>query len=294
MNRPAFEAFIAPARAYPQLWRLFLGLILAIAVYLSFVAVLFIALYFGLGEANTSYWVDRISSAGSPTATLLLLTTFLGMGLGPTVAARALHKRGIGSLFGDGSRLWRDFAISAAVIFGLSAISIFIWLQSNTPEPNLNLTLWLRFLPLAILGILVQTGAEELLFRGYLQQQLGARFATPLVWLVIPSIAFGLVHLDPAGAGENAWIVVAAAAVFGLIAADLTAVTGSLGAAWGFHFANNTVAILFLATKGAIPGLALYTTPYAIDNAAVIRTLVIGDLVLLGLAWLILRRILRR
>jgi uncharacterized protein len=49
---------------------------------------------------------------------------------------------------------------------------------------------------------------------------------------------------------------VGAAATFGLIAADLTARTGSIGAAWGFHFANNTMAITILATDGTITGLS--------------------------------------
>jgi len=111
---------------------------------------------------------------------------------------------------------------------------------------------------------------------------------------VLPSIAFGLVHLDPAGAGPNTWIVIVAAAAFGLATADLTAVTGSIGAAWGFHFVNNCVALLLIATQGTIPGLALFLTPYFVSDSALIRDLVLVDLATLAIAWGVIRRVLRR
>ncbi|MBV0913320.1 CPBP family intramembrane glutamic endopeptidase [Anianabacter salinae] len=294
MIRPAFAAFVAPARAYPQIWRLLVGLLLALAVYLAVIAALFVLLFFGLGQADAGYWIERIGAANTPTATLLLLGTFLGMALGPVVAARALHKRRAGTLIGPGGMAFRDFLVAGGVVGGLLGVSLLIWLQAYTPDPGLDPTLWLRFLPLALLGVLVQTGAEELLFRGYLQQQLAARFASPLMWLVLPSLLFGIVHLDPVGAGDSALLVVGAAALFGLIAADLTAITGSIGAAWGFHFVNNTFAIIVIATKGAIPGLALYLTPYTIADDAVVSRLILGDVAVLLLAWIVLRRILRR
>ena len=123
---------------------------------------------------------------------------------------------------------------------------------------------------------------------------MAARFRSPVVWLILPALAFGAVHFDPGTAGGNVWIVVAAAALFGLAAGDLTARTGSLGAAWGFHFANNAVAILFISTKGTITGLSLMQTPYGADNTDVARLLMFGDLALLLIAWALLRRLLRR
>ena len=109
----------------------------------------------------------------------------------------------------------------------------------------------------------------------------------------VPALAFGLVHLDPfAARGAELWAIVGGAAVFGLLAADLTAVTGSLGAAWGVHFANNLVAIGVLSTKGTITGLSLYVTPY--DMAQVDPQVLVGDAVLLVLGWVVIRRALAR
>lgn len=290
----AFAQFVAPARARPQLWRLMLGLPVALGVYLGFVVLLLAALWLGLGTEDTARWIDRIITASTPTATLLLLLTFLGMGLGALAAARLMHARAPATLFGPMPRVLRDFVVAgaiAAVILGGGAA---LWFVRFDAAPGLDVALWLSFLPLALVGVLIQTGAEELLFRGYLQQQLAARFASPLAWLVLPSAVFGLVHFDPAGAGGNAWLIVGAAAIFGLAAADLTRATGSIGAAWGFHFVNNAIALLILATQGTLPGLALYLTPYDIDDTQLIRGLVLSDVLAMVLTWGAIRLALRR
>ena len=81
--------------------------------------------------------------------------------------------------------------------------------------------LWLAFLPLALLGVLVQTGAEELVFRGYVQSHLAARFGAPLVYMTVPSLLFGLAHYNPGELGANLWIVET-----GLAAGDKVTVDG--------------------------------------------------------------------
>ncbi len=156
--------------------------------------------------------------------------------------------------------------------------------------PGLSFGTWILILPIALIAIAIQTGAEELLFRGYLQQQLAARFASPVVWAVLPALIFGLLHFDPASAGGNVWLVVGSAALFGLMAADLTARSGSIGAAWGFHLANNMFALTVIATQGTLTGFALYLTPYDISDTEAIRALIPVDLGLMVLTWFLIRR----
>ena len=57
---------------------------------------------------------------------------------------------------------------------------------------------WLIGLIPALALILMQVAAEEVAFRGYLLQQLRARFRSPLVWAVLPALVFGALHFDPA------------------------------------------------------------------------------------------------
>jgi len=216
------------------------------------------------------------------------------MALAPVAAARMLHGRGPGTLFGPRGRLLRDFGRAVLVVVVLYTFSLLALSQGMPPEPNLAPRLWATLLPLSVGLVLIQTGAEELIFRGYLMQQIAARVPWRLAYLVIPSVIFGALHYDPTTAGDNAWLIALSATAFGLAAADLTYATGSLGAAWGLHFANNCAALLIVATKGTITGLALYVTPYAADDLEVTSTLVVMDLAGVVVIWGLLRWWLRR
>lgn len=292
MQTQAFRAFYAPATRYPQLWRLILGIVVSFLVYFGFILLLLGAVWLLAGQAALSGWMQRMAHAETPTSVLLMLATFIGMAAGPMVAARVLHKRSIMSLFGALPTVVRDFLIGAGLVALIFALSVIIWDPGYTVQPNIEMTLWLSFLPLAIVGVLVQTGAEEVLFRGYIQQQLAARFRAPIIWFVLPALMFGALHYDPATAGEAVWWLVAAATLFGLAAADLTRITGSIGAAWGFHFANNAFAILLVALDGAISGLALYKTPFTASDFEILQPLIVRDMIMTAIAWLILRTVL--
>ncbi len=293
MSYLAHDSFVAPARTYPQIWRLIIGLLVAAGIYLAvFLAFLgMLALVSGFEGAER--WLQQMGSGDSPTATLLLLGTFIGMALGPFAATRWLHKRRIATLFGPRRKALRHFLITLLVAAALFALSLLIP-SGIEIEPNLPVSLWASFLPLALVGVLIQTGAEEVLFRGYLQQQLAARFSSPFVWMVLPSLLFGFAHFDPATMGTNAWLIVAATGLFGLFAADLTAKTGTLGAAWGFHFANNVLALLVVGLDGPLSGLALYTTSFGPEAAEILRPLIYRDMAITAAIWLAIRYILTR
>lgn len=295
MLPPLFAAYIAPARAYPQIWRLVLGLTLIAGIYFAWMALLGALLWLASGPDGLGLRLYVIGQGGDPWSLLLLLSTFAGMAIGVWVAARLLHKRGLRSLFGRPAAVLRDFLLGIGVILVVGGGLSLLVLPFLPPlEAGVPLRLWLMFLPLALLGIGLQTAAEEMVFRGYLQQQLAARFASPLIWMVLPSILFGLAHYAPAEMGENTWLVVAATGLFGLIAADLTARTGALGLAWGLHFANNCLAILLVSAMGGLDGLALFQLPGGEAHAAILRPLLLADMVLMVAVWAACRLWLRR
>ena len=273
---------------------LFIGLLLAVLVYAFLTAVLMVGVWALYGFPPNLVWFEEIIEADTPAKLLILLATFIGMALGPMAAVLMLHERPIGSLFGRAPVVLRDFVVAALCAGGVLGASLILWSFLNDAVPGLGLGTWLAVLPLALLGIAIQTGAEELLFRGYMQQQLAARFRSPIAWAVIPSILFGFAHFDMNSAGANAPLIVVSAALFGLMAADLTARTGSIGAAWGFHFANNTLALTIVATEGTLTGLALYKTPYDVSDTEAMRAALPVDLLMMGLIWLLIRRLLSR
>lgn len=287
--------FVAPARAKPEIWRLILGTVVIGVSLIVGVAAVVIASYLLFGRAEGAIdWAHRALDPSDPGGTLALLFSFAGPLIGAMLAVRWFHKRPGRSLFGRGSRVLRDFVLSAATVSLLVLVNILVWSTSYDAVPNLDFSVWSALLPLTILGLLIQTASEEAVFRGYLQQQLAARFRARWVWFVIPSALFGLVHFNPETPPETTWLVIGTAFAFGLVAADLTARTGSLGAAWGFHFANNFFAVGILSTGGTITGLSRFRTPYSIEQSAKIDILILVDLAFLLVAWWLVRRVVDR
>ncbi len=288
---PHFEAFIAPAKRYPAFWRLLVGFVTAISVYMGATALGFALLAFILAPEDVDALMLSIDSADDPFTMFILLASFFGMALGAVTAA-FWHWRGFLSLTGPLGAFGRRFIDTLAIavpVFVISGLIITLVtdfeLTSQTP-----LSTWLGYLALGLPLLFVQVSAEELIFRGYLTQQLAARFQSIAIWGVIPSILFGFAHFsldfDPVTAG----LIVLATGFFGFVATDLTRLTGNLGAATAFHFTNNFFALFLVAIPGELSGLALYLTPFTMADSHIIQPLILIDIAVVGLVWQILRR----
>jgi len=282
---PAFESFIAPARVKPQFWRLLVGFILMTMIYFGF--------SFGLlGAASFQGWLDGFDPAkpGNTRAELVIvLLTFLGVILGLWAALRLMHKRSFGSMIGRKGPTTRNFITAVGVFLALQSVVYLVWSYFYDGVPNLPLTSVLAFLPIAVVLVLIQTGAEEFVFRGYILQQLAVRFKSPIIWFALPPIAFGLLHYNPEMMGGLTWIAIVTICLTGLFWTDLTRITGNIGAAWGWHFINNFMLMNFLGNAGELNGFVWMTTPYAVkDLPPAFFAIDIGIAVL---TWLILRRV---
>lgn len=288
MRTPEFEAYIAPARLYPQIWRLVLGILLILFIYLGFMAIVFWGGFAYATPFKFLSWANAVMTTQGAVPTLIMLFTFIGMALGPIIAAPACHMRGPGTLFGPFSTTVRGFFTTLGIVALIFAVFSAAAYYLEPPLPNLPLNEWLRYLPFALPLILIQTSAEELIFRGYLQQQLAARFNSRFFWMVLPSLLFAALHWDPA-MGNNKWLVIAVTFVMALIASDLTEKTGSLGAAMGLHFANNIFALLIISVQDTINGLALFVTPFDKTDTTQLPLAMGIDLILLLVIWRILR-----
>jgi membrane protease YdiL (CAAX protease family) len=291
---PAFQRYVDPARPGSQVWRLGVGLVVILFIYILGIALIGLGLWFVHGTQDIETRLEALARGADPQSMLLMLATFAAAWAGLWVAVKRLHKRSLGSVIGRPAMVLRDFALGLGVIFPVGLLVAYWAGLSLDALPALPLKSWLMLLPLALIGILIQTGAEEAIFRGYLQQNLAARFASPLIWMGLPSVLFGLVHYAPETSGSNVWIIVLVTGFFGLIAADLTARTGSLGLAWGLHFGNNLVPLLFLSAGMGLDGLTLFRIPEGALDDALLRKLLLGDLVALGLVWLVCIALLRR
>lgn len=288
------DAYIAPARRRREVWRLFAGIAIILAAYLGPFVLLGIYLTDTYGRLITEALMQRMARGDTPGGMLMLLWTFLGLALGPMAAARLLHGRAAGTLIGPSlRRAGADFFRVLGPVLALNAVLLPFALGSEATHPGLGLGAFLTYLPFALPGVLIQTGAEELVFRGYLQQQLAARFRSPLIWIGLPAALFAFGHYMPDEFGASAWAVALWAAVFGVLAADLTARTGNLGAALGFHFANNIAALLFVGIENNLDGLALWTMSVDLTDPGAVLPALAVDFAAMITSWLLARLVLR-
>lgn len=286
-----FETYIAPARRYPSLWRLFAGLITLVLAYALFVAIGFGAMAVLLSGQTQNDIMNGLVTGADPTSMFVLLASFLGMALAAILAC-FWHERGFRSLIGSFSGAFQNFFRTLVItlpVFILSGVLISL-VTDLSGIPQLPFTTWLLFLIPAIPLLIVQTGAEELVFRGYLTQQLAARFQSFLIWGIVPSILFGFAHYSSEFEPVVTGLVVLATGFFGFVAVDLTRITGNLGAAIAFHFTNNFFALFLIAIPDQLSGLALYLAPFTMNDTATIVPLIVVDILVIGTAWQILRR----
>lgn len=288
--------FVEPARAYAQLWRLGLGIVLVAGFFLV-LSNLVIGTILGVLEPNAAAAILRDATIGQTAGGMLLLLLQLGLlAVAAAMVVIMVHNRRPGTLIGPFGLAVRQFG---AVLFMMAILSAVLWILPpyETGEGaltrNMSTGRWMMLLPIALLAVLIQISAEEILFRGYLQQQLAARFRSPLIWMVLPAVLFGAGHYLPDSAGSNAFTIALWATMFGLLMADLTARSGTLGPACAVHFANNISAMVLTATPDEMSGLALYVLPFGMGDEAAMAAWLPVDFGLMLVSWLAARLAIR-
>ncbi len=292
---PAHEAFYAPAKPSSALWRLVLGVVLAFAGYIAFGRLFFELLWQWCQTSNPDFY-DAVFVGRTPGALLVMLGTFAFITVATGISVRLVHRRSFRSLFGALPLAVRQFGgvFAASLVLGIVLFVLPPWSMGAPLTPNLALGVWVALLPASVLAILVQTSAEEIFFRGYLQQQLAARFRSPLIWMLLPSAFFAAGHYMPEEAGSNAIAVSVWAGVFGLLMADITARAGTLGPAIALHFYTNLSAFLVVSMQGDLSGLALYLAPFGLEDEAALRAWLPVDFAHMIVVWLVARLVIRR
>ena len=76
--------------------------------------------------------------------------------------------------------------------------------------------------------------------------------------------------------------------------ADLTARSGSLGPAIAVHFCNNVSAILVVSLPDDLSGLALYLTPFGMQDTDALAAWLPVDFAMMLVFWLAARLAIRR
>lgn len=287
----AHRGFIAPALGTPGLRPVILGFIIVESLYELSVHVSGTVL-----ERIAPEFAQSVFDGTTPGGMLTSLASFLLLAVILHVVLRIVHGRGLPSLVGPPALAIAQFR-AALLPLALLVLVVEIappWWSADTLAHVRPQLAWLVMLVPALAALLIQTGAEELFYRGYLQQQVAAWDGRPWVWLALPNLAFAFAHWNAHAPLEfNAQYVVWAFA-FGLAASDLTARAGSLGPALALHLVNNAYAfLLYGELHGRDSGLALFLFDSAGARWFQSANL-LAELALVALMWLAARVALRR
>ncbi len=290
MRSLAFETFVRPARRRPQLWRLLAGLLLSFAVYVATIAAVLVPAWLAAGgRPGGAAGVARLARRHAGAA---------GDLRGDGRSGRSSRPAAAPARRGDALRRARrarcaHFAVAAAVAGAiLRRVARRSGRWPTTRCRTSTRRSGSRLLPLTLAGLVVQTGAEELLFRGYLTQQLAARFEARAIWMGVPALAFGAGasrsvrggRRGGAGAGRRG----------GAFRADGGRPDGGdrqprrrLGLPLRQQRDRDRAGV-----DGRVrsPASRFMSTPYGLADAD--PSLLLGDALLMGLAWLACRRVL--
>ncbi|MGB8212795.1 MAG: CPBP family intramembrane glutamic endopeptidase [Anaerolineales bacterium] len=219
--------------------------------------------------------------------TLLPAVFFIG---GIYLAMRFIHRRPMRTLVTPArsvawGRLFQGFGAWFVLVALMSLVEALLHPGRYAWTPDMQ-----HFLPFAFLALVlvpIQTSAEELLFRGYILQQVGLRSRN--IWLLcaVSGLLFGLPHLLNPEASVSYPLLGFYYISMGFFLAYITLRDGSLELALGVHAANDLFSALIanyaITTVLPSPSLftinvldAVYTLPAALVGMALFLWLFLG------------------
>ncbi len=265
-QKPLYNNFLEAGReGKNEWWRYLIGIILSFFVgycVIGILPLLGLAIrgnvlgYFRLEEAlsnDTNLQSATYLHVSKNVLLTALLFIFVGGLFFLWIAVRYIHSKKFISIITSNRQpfSFRRYFFAFFLYLLLSAISLTI---SYFSQPE---SFELVFEPLPFLGTLlicilflpIQTGWEELFFRGYLMQGLGLWMKKPIVPLIITSLIFGLLHMSNKEVAVNGVAVMLPQYILpGFIFGAIVLLDERLELAMGLHLANNLFGIVMVSS----------------------------------------------
>ncbi|HRP52704.1 MAG TPA: CPBP family intramembrane metalloprotease [Fluviicola sp.] len=192
---------------------------------------------------------ERIDATKNAVFAFALLPFSLGF-LALCFFAPRIIKRKLVSFFSARNQFdWKRFFIALVSWSALMGVAFYFLSEKKHLVWNYDPLNFSVLLALSLLLLPLQTGLEELLFRGVLVQLLGKFINKSIVVVLISSIVFGCLHgLNPEvmEIGKSILIYYILSGIFmGLI----VVLDDGLELSWGFHLANNLFSTLIISNN---------------------------------------------
>jgi len=222
--------------------------------------------------------------AASPLIFLLILLSFPASLIAPYLGQKFLHNRSIKSLHTAASEIrWsrglQAFFVTWLVLGSFTAVLHFTGI--STVRSNFGAERFISYSLICLIFLPLQSGTEEIIFRGYLNQGFHHLIKNKWIVFTITSLMFMAMHLanPEAVAGKESGLhllTMSSYFLFGFIACLMVWMDDGLESAIGFHAANNTFAGIFVNYEGSViptPSLFMSSSNPRIDVFLAIASL---------------------
>ena len=233
------------------------GLLTAIGVTASFYGLINLFPLMNDAQANTTL----IKAIGvSPTVYILFLLVFPASLIALYLGQKYIHQRTILSLHTASPAIRWNRGIKAFIVtwLVLGFVSLIGHLTGlSVIKTNFQASNTLLYLLLSLALIPLQSGTEEIVFRGYLNQWFTHLLKNKWIAFIFSSALFASMHLSNPEALKGAedgvlLLTMSGYFLFGFFACLLVWMDNGLESAIGFHAANNTFAAIFVNYEGSV------------------------------------------
>ena len=232
-----------------QLWRWILGLIVILLIWIGIGSIVLGIAGCAFLRATNAFGIScpegvGITGDGSLTARLIIAGLGFVVGLvGIWGVVRLIHKKPLrrvatGRSSFDCNRYLYAMVVALIVSLVVFAVNRFILrLDMTFQEPGWE---YLIFVVFALLLVPVQTGVEELLFRGYILQGIMLLVKKKVVLALVSGAIFALPHLtNPEASAYGFAPYIVALVSFGAFFGLMTLLDSGIELAAGYHAVNN-------------------------------------------------------
>lgn len=180
------------------------------------------------------------------------------------IVVRILHQRPSWSVAMPKLRfetwnLLTGFGVSVLIGVVFAMLFSIAGLMPIETNPDFDVSVLLPLALIGLVGIFIQAGSEELLFRGYYTQFVRRFTANKILFIGIPVVLFALPHISNIAQFGGSPLAMAPYIISALLYAWAAYRTGSLWMALGLHLSNNYSSLVLIGTIGdALPSAAPY------------------------------------
>ncbi|MDW7693379.1 CPBP family intramembrane glutamic endopeptidase [Flammeovirgaceae bacterium SG7u.111] len=186
---------------------------------------------------------------------LLILPFLFGL-LAMIPMFKILHKRHLKEIInGTMSVRWGRFFFSAAIwgIIMLASLLLGLALDPENFKLQFDPNSFFILILISLVFIPFQTTYEEVVFRGYFAQAVGAWTKNRWLVILIPSILFGLMHImNPEVEEYGILLMLPQYISVGLILGIAATLDDGIETAMGLHAINNIFLSIFLTSKSSV------------------------------------------